>query len=136
MTTDKEKKLRNIINKMLKSEENKLKIYVLQDLLNQDDIKSYMEDLQNHGCISGMVSGLIYFSETREFFFKYEDEIENLISDNMDFLEINNRFEFIKSLNGSDNVGNLAQELNLLSWFAYEETAYKIYSVLFEEVLK
>ena len=39
-----------------------------------DDIDE-VRDISNHGC-SGGVNGFIYTWELREFFFKYEDEIE------------------------------------------------------------
>jgi hypothetical protein len=37
-------------------------------------------DVANHGC-SGGVSGFIYYKEVREFFFKYEDEIEEMLAE-------------------------------------------------------
>ena len=42
-----------------------------------DDIEE-VKDVARYGC-SGGVSGFIYTYEVREFFFKYEDEIEGLM---------------------------------------------------------
>ena len=42
-----------------------------------DDIDE-VKDIERHGC-SGGVGGFIYTNEIREFFFKYEDEIEGLM---------------------------------------------------------
>ena len=48
----------------------------LSEALNErfDNIDE-VRDISNHGC-SGGVNGFIYTYEVREFFFKYEDEIE------------------------------------------------------------
>ena len=44
-----------------------------------DDIDE-VKDIERHG-MSGGVSGFIYTREIREFFFKYEDEIEGLMAE-------------------------------------------------------
>ena len=52
----------------------------LNDALDErfDDIEE-VKDVYNHGC-GGGVSGFIYYSETRAFFFEHEDEIEAYVS--------------------------------------------------------
>ncbi len=45
-----------------------------------DDIDE-VKDVARYGC-SGGVNGFIYTGEVREFFFKYEDEIEGLMYEN------------------------------------------------------
>ena len=52
----------------------------LSDALDErfDDIEE-VKDVYNHGC-GGGVSGFIYYSETRAFFFEHEDEIEAYVS--------------------------------------------------------
>jgi len=37
-------------------------------------------DVAKYGC-SGGVSGFIYYTQTREFFYEHEDDIENIIAD-------------------------------------------------------
>lgn len=106
---------------------NKLKEYVLEDLEDyetKEDKLNYLKDVLNHGCQSGIVCGLIYYKDTNDFFDEYEEEIETLISEMMDSFGIETRPLFIESLNGSAE--NIQQEKNLLSWFAYEETARKV----------
>jgi hypothetical protein len=39
-----------------------------------------IQDVAIHGC-SGGVSGFIYYTEIRDFFNEYEDDIENMIAD-------------------------------------------------------
>lgn len=85
---------------------------VADDILAQDDPIAWLKGLLQHGCVSGWVSGMIYFWETHTFFDRHYDEIEDLRHD----------YE--------DNVGEplrIRHDLkNDLAWFAYEETAYRI----------
>lgn len=117
--------------------ENGLKGEVLSDLEEYETFEeaiSYLNDVM-HGCSSGIVSRLIYYVDTIKFYDDNEDEIENLIENYTDDFGHKNRFEFIGSLNGADNIGDIGQEKNLLSWFAYEETARRLLEEL-EEVNK
>ena len=114
----------------LMGEENKstgLKCEVLSEMTQyktDDEIKGFIGDLLNHGCSSGMISSLIYYTDTNAFFDRNEAEIEDLISESMKNLGIETRPLFIESLNGSAE--NIEQEKNLLSWFAFEETARQL----------
>ena len=102
--------------------------YIVESFDSDDEIKNFFEDLQSHGCISGMVGHLIYYKDTNDFFDKYEEEIENLITESMENMDIQTRPLFIESLNGSAE--SISQEKNLLAWFGFEETAYKLFNRL------
>lgn len=69
---------------------------------NEETIQ-YMEDVFAHGCISGCVSGLIYYSETAAFFDKYYEDIDELRND---YLEI--------------DIPKDTDLKNFLAWFAFE----------------
>lgn len=43
--------------------------------------KSFFEDLAYGGCVSGMIGGLVYYSETKEMYINHMDDIERVISD-------------------------------------------------------
>ena len=60
----------------------------LTDALDErfDDLDE-MKDVVNHGMDAGF-GGFIYYGETREFFFKYEDEILEVIEDDEGFTHI------------------------------------------------
>ena len=61
---------------------------LLTEALDQrfDDLDE-VKDVSNHGCQGG-VSGFIYYSEIRNFFFKYEDEINTeLFELDLDFTD-------------------------------------------------
>ena len=106
----------------------KLVNYVLDLYENDDEIESFFSDLFQYGCVSGMVDFLIYYNDTVHFFDVYEDEIEKLVSESMLEFGIKSRPLFIESLNGVAE--NIVQEKNLLSWFAFEEVAYRIWNEL------
>jgi hypothetical protein len=123
---DEDEEEKNLLEELekLQPNSNGLKRAVIDELLdynNSDDIKSFLEDLLNHGCVSGMISGLIYYEDTNKFFDQHEDEIEDLITENMEMLGVETRPLFIESLNGTAE--NITQEKNLLAWFSFEETA-------------
>jgi hypothetical protein len=88
-------------------------------------VKSLVEperyrDVLDHGCQSGTVGGLIYYSETVAFYNAHEGAIDDLISEMAsDFGQ--SYLEFIGSLNGAKYVDNAEQLKNLLAWFACEE---------------
>ncbi len=77
-----------------------------------EGIQSFFSDLSQHGCISGMVSSLIYYHDTEAFFDKYYEEIIWLKS------------EYEESMGQPMEIAH--QVKNYLAWFAFEETARKI----------
>ena len=97
----------------LKSE-SELKSAVVDIALNHiddyDNGVDYFKEILTYGCASGIVTELIYYYQTEEFFNKYADEIFDLYNDLVE--------EF----------GQIDMELNKnnLSWLAFEETLRNI----------
>ena len=116
-------KLKKVLEEEIKNS-NGLRKYCLNHLLEVDNFEYFISDLFKSGCVSGMISDLIYYEDTIKFFDEFEEEIEDLISENMEMLGIKTRPLFIESLNGSAE--SITQEKNLLSWFAFEETIRKL----------
>ena len=104
--------------------------YILENYETDDQIKTFSEDLENHGCSSGMIDILVYYEDTNNFFDKYEDEIEELLEEFRENCGYKSRPEAIMNLNG--NAEDISQEKNLLAWFGFEETARQLQ----EEVIK
>ena len=50
----------------------------IEDYENAEDFQFY---LMKHGCVSGMVDGLIYFWETSELFDEFEDECDDWLDE-------------------------------------------------------
>ena len=84
----------------------------LNDALDErfDDIEE-VKDVYNHGC-GGGVSGFIYYSETRAFFFEHEDEIE----EKMDQIY---GTDYIKDI--SNDVHSVNQLINKIVWMIVED---------------
>lgn len=106
------------LEEFLQGEVDRLQSYVSGYLLDQcvdqdhSDFEKWLFDLFQHGCVSGMVPGLIYYHQTHDFFDKFYDEIEDL------------RFE-VEDLAGQPI--RIDRDLkNTLAWFAFEETAFRI----------
>jgi hypothetical protein len=109
------KKLREIAK-----EKGSIRVDVAQDMLDSEDGEMYLKDLLNHGCQSGMVSGLIYYTDTKAFYIEHIDEIDEL------------REEMENETGEPLKIG--MPSYNWLAWFGYEETARKIANELSIEV--
>ena len=91
---------------------NTIEYAVLKESLDYDNPKDFFTDLLQHGCSSGMGSCLIRYSDTHKFFDEHYNQIEKIRQD----------FE--------ENIGPLKIKddlKNFLAWFAFEETARKLY---------
>lgn len=103
-------KINKILQDKIKANDTtELEKYVYQDILDSDNPEIYIKDVLNHGCVSGMVSGLIYYSDTKDFYIKYIDDIEVLIEE----LE-SNLGEVVRSK-------QVYPMYNFYAWLAYEE---------------
>ena len=88
---------------------------IAQELLDRgsdEEIKSYVSDVMNHGCVSGTVSSLIYYADTKAFYVKHMDDIQELYE------------ETTESLGEPLRIGTPMS--NWFAWFGYEETTRKI----------
>lgn len=89
---------------------------VAEMIIDQADgyevIDDWFNDLFQHGCISGMVGDLIYYSDTHKFYDDNYDDIENL------------RYEFEQSTGEKLQPDNDLK--NWFAWFAFEETSRTI----------
>lgn len=109
---------------------NKLEITVLETLLEKGDeseIVSYIKDLVQHGCISGMEGSLIYYNDTVKFYQEYKEEIKRMLKELMDDCGFKSPVELFGDK--WDNEDYFAEEdtnQNLLAWFGFEETVRNI----------
>lgn len=104
--------LKSALQNIISSKPNSLQAVVASEALEYHDIAAFFSDLLQHGCLSGMVSNLVYYIDTHAFFDTHYVEIEDL----------RNEVE--------DNLGEPLQikgDLkNFMAWFAFEETAYQM----------
>ena len=85
---------------------------IIDHTTSDDEVRSFLSDLFQHGCISGMVGSLIYYHDTHKFFETHYDEIELI---RQGYEETTGEPLIIK-----DDLKNR------LAWFAFDETAYKL----------
>lgn len=111
----------NIIKKLKEMAKNEstseLKKYVIEDILNShgtpEYIESYLKDVVYNGGVSGTISSLIYYEDTKKFYFKFESEI-------MDLLEEKDIEIVMENLPLSNN----------LAWVGYEAVAQELLNTL------
>jgi len=98
------------------SRENTIAKVVAEEALDRDreEVKIWFEDLLYHGCASGMVSSMIYYTDTHAFFDKYYDEIMQIKED------------YEEEIGQPMNIPTTLK--NYLAWFAYEEVARTLYA--------
>lgn len=80
-------------------------------------------DVLNHGCQSGMVSELIYWSDTTLFYKKYQDEINLLIQGALNGMALN---DFFPDWDNDDPLALEDHNRCLLAWFGFESTLLRI----------
>ena len=87
----------------------------------KEQLKSFFNDLQHGGCISGMIGEFIYHNDCKEFYIKHIDDLEEYKTDLEDSIG-----EAIK------NRHNLPH-YTFIVWLAFEEYCYNIYNNIFEQ---
>jgi len=111
--------MREKLEILLKENRNNITEVVIKEALENDDPTLFFQNLQQNGCQSWMVSSMILYSDTHEFYNTHYDEIENI------------RLE----LQEEDLITNLPDEdlKNYLAWLSYEHIAYNIYQQIEED---
>ena len=112
MTHSNQSNLKSALKNIARQNTDKLRACVASEALEYSDPKSFFTDIMAHGCISGMVSSLIYYHGTHAFFDTHYDEIETL------------RQKTEENLGQPIDIKNDIK--NTLAWFAFEETAYNL----------
>ena len=112
------KKYNELLNNMYG--ESELKDNVIDIILNHiDDYENpitFLEEVLQYGCISGMVGELIYYNETKCFFIKHMEEIFEIYNEVKD--NLSSDFEV---------------DANNLSWLAFEYMTSIIYNEIEEK---
>ena len=101
----------------------KLEKRVINDLLNTGlsttELKDHIIDITKYGCISGIVSSLVYYSDTVRFFNCYRKEILTMLTDPDKNIYFNDMYWL-------DHTKYSISEKNSLTWFAYEDIVCRI----------
>lgn len=94
----------------------------------KEKLKARCEDIQ-HGCSSGVVSSLIYYSDTTAFYKKYKKDIQKLLKELCAECGCN-VWELLRDFDTEDIFCEEINNQNLLAWFGYEEINNQIYYLL------
>ena len=87
--------------------------------------EGFIKDLEQGGCQSGMVSGLIYYNDTVAFYKKHRKEVNALLVDLL--TDYANPTElFGDKWDATDPFADDTNNQNLLAWFGFEETAFRL----------
>ena len=101
--------------------EDSIKDWILNNLE-----EGQVADVILEGCQSGIVSELIYYSDSCAFYEKYKEEIWQRLSDLADDMGEPSILHLIVTFNGSKEVGSETQLHNLLAWWACEDVCREI----------
>ena len=56
-------------------------INYIEDYENFEEVKSFIEDIRNYGCVNGMAGELIYYDDIKKFYIENMDEIQDYINE-------------------------------------------------------
>ena len=111
-----------------------LDYYIDRKYSNPDELIRDMEDLQRYGCVSGMITDLIYYDDTNKFYDNYKDDINELLSNLLDGSGLSIQEFFGKNFDNDDPLILNFSNKNLLAWFGFEESSCRIYEEIKEKM--
>lgn len=117
----------------IKSNGNALVKKVVNVILDQgdtDNMQSFMKDVVSHGCSSGIVGELIYYTDTVAFYNKYKKEIQSLLREQIAEFGYKSPSQMFRQWDEEDTFAEEDQNRNLLAWYAFEQTCNDILNQL------
>ena len=103
----------NTMEGTLKHEVAEIIMDQVEELDNDNEVLTIVEEIVAQGCQSGVVSVLITYSDTEAFFDRHANEIFELVED--------------AKQEGIIDMNNFELSKNNLAWFAFETIAQEIY---------
>ena len=102
------------LNELANDPDDSISKEVALEALSRDkeDIQNFFIDLLTRGCVTGMVTSLIYYTDTHKFFDKHYDEILGIKEDYEERIGQPMKIE--------------SDIRNSLSWFCFERVAFNI----------
>lgn len=111
------------LKEIKKSTDNRLEKKVAEIIINKveeyadtsdSSVKSFFKELFQQGCVSGMISELIYYEDTEKFYDKFYKEIEDLI------------YDWEEETGETVTVPHGDNRKNYLAWWGFERMAMLI----------
>ena len=101
--------------------------YVIECWSEYSDKLGIFTDVLYHGCQSGIVGELIYYTDTVRFYKQYHSEINELLYDTMNGTGLYAPSDlFGEKWDKEDPLAQECHNQNLLAWFGFEETLRNI----------
>lgn len=110
--------------------------YILDKFDEYDDPKQIVLEVLEHGCVSGIVGELVYYSDTTAYYAKNRDAINHLLYEQMEEFGDHNLEEFFCGAVKWDPEDPLALDYynqNILAWFGFETTMRNV-ALQFDEL--
>ena len=92
-----------------------------------DNKRGFIEDLRRDRCISGLISELTYYDDTIAFYKRNKTDIQSLLKDVSCDVGCTISELFGDNWDEDDLFAEETTNQNLLSWFAFEEIAFRMY---------
>lgn len=87
----------------------------------KEKLKSFLEDMQKVGCMSGMIGEFIYHADCKVFYIKHIEDLEEL------------KIEFEESIGESIKNRHNLLHYTFVVWLCFEEYCYNLYNTIFEQ---
>lgn len=92
-----------------------------------DSLEAFHDNLQQYGCVSGMISELVYYSDTTAFYETHKEAINELLSETLAAIGVDSPIDvFGDKWDKEDPLCLETTNQNLLAWFAFEEIARQL----------
>jgi len=104
--------LKTRLENLIEEKANSIEACVAEEAIAYDNIKGFFSDLFSHGCVSGMISSLIYYSQTHAFFDQHFEQIDEI------------RMSYEEETGCKIELGSDLK--NTLAWFSFEQVAYDL----------
>ena len=102
----------------------------LDDPKDDKAFQELLDDVTIEGCVSGIVSGMIYYTDTEKFYDLHKVAINDLLAQSLaDMGETSPAALFGEKWDAADPLAMDDQNRNLLAWFAVEEIARTLQTV-------
>lgn len=102
--------------------------FVIQRWHDYTNKKRIFTDVLSHGCQSGCVAELVYTTDCIVFYQKYQREINALLTESMREAEAQSPTDMLQEWEESDCFAEGVNNQNLLAWYGFEETLWRIAS--------
>ena len=100
--------------------------FVIRRWHDYTDKKRIFTEVLSHGCVSGCVAELIYYSQTTAFYERHPREINAMISESMREVEAQSPKDMFREWEESDYFAEGVNNQNLLAWYGFEKTLWRI----------